>query len=176
MVIICNGKVLDFQKKIKIIALLVIVTMIVVGCILWALSNQMSNDEKIVLENSKDLRQMLKDPDSFKLQEDILLLWYKDSEEGELEFYTYISYGAKNGYGAMDRDTAMYKGYTYVGDFEELENTEEEEKKQLLLHAQTPYLIYKAYNLIGKDENEISESGIKKAIWINKEKIMQKIK
>jgi len=141
----------------------------------------LSNDELIAVENVKDLKSMLKDPDSLKLYEDVLIIWYTDLE-GDYNFYTYINYGAKNSYGAMSRSIAMYEGYIYIGDMEDIEDTditniikmepEERNEHAKLLKAQIPYLSFIAE---GIDNEDISKEGVKEVIRVNKNKIMRRI-
>ena len=100
------------SKKTKIVFYIVVIAVII---FLFSIYN-ISPDEEIAITNVKDLKSMLKDPDSLKLYEDVLIIWYTDLLEGDYNFYTYINYGAKNSYGAMIKSIAMYEGYSYIGD------------------------------------------------------------
>lgn len=86
------------KKKLKAIKAIIWITIlaiiVAVGLYLF-LTYRLTTDEKIAVNNVKDLKSMLKDPDSLKLYEDALVLWYTDSQ-GDFTFYTYINYGAKN--------------------------------------------------------------------------------
>ncbi len=54
----------------------------------------------------------MKDPDSFKLREDIVVIVDEDYTT-----YSFIVYSANNSYGASLTGLAMYKDYSYVGDY-----------------------------------------------------------
>jgi hypothetical protein len=177
---------LKMTKKLKFILLSIITVSIIVGGTYYYFSNQLSLEEKIAIDNVKDLKQMLKDSDSLKLNQDVLVIWYTD-KDGHNDFYTYINYGAKNGYGAMGKDIAMYKGYKYYGDFEDIEqidlgkdSEENLERKMELLSVQLPYLSYKVTSIIGEtpekeDIKKEANEKINKTIWVNKDKIIRKI-
>lgn len=163
------------SKKTKIVFYIVVIAVII---FLFSIYN-ISPDEEIAITNVKDLKSMLKDPDSLKLYEDVLIIWYTDIK-GDYNFYTYINYGAKNSYGAMIKSIAMYEGYSYIGDMEDTEDINiaetdpEKRNEQLkLLKAKTPYLSYIAKGI--QNEKDISKEGVKKVIRVNKNKIMRRI-
>jgi len=170
-----------FHLKDKKVFFVVIISVIIFASLFYFLLFHLSNDELIAVENVKDLKSMLKDPDSLKLYEDVLIIWYTDLE-GDYNFYTYINYGAKNSYGAMSRSIAMYEGYIYIGDMEDIEDTditniikmepEERNEHAKLLKAQIPYLSFIAE---GIDNEDISKEGVKEVIRVNKNKIMRRI-
>lgn len=83
-------------------------------------NRKLSVDEEIAVEIVESLRTNLKDPDSLKLYDDVLVIWF-ENDDGDLNFYTYIDYGGKNSYGAMIRGDAMYKGYSYLGSENDLD-------------------------------------------------------
>jgi len=183
------------NKKIKKVLYIVIIAAIISISLILFLLYHLSPYEQIAVTNVNDLRNMLKDPDSFKLYEDVLVIWYTDLA-GDYCFYTYIDYSAKNSYGAMVRSTAMYKGYSYVGNMEDIDDlkkdlrikesiepdsvsTKEMRNKILdLLSAQIPYLEYnvKVTHEAAHEELPIKNYGVKKVINVNKNKIMRVIK
>ena len=163
------------SKKTKIVFYKVVIAVII---FLFSIYN-ISPDEEIAITNVKDLKSMLKDPDSLKLYEDVLIIWYTDLE-GDYNFYTYINYGAKNSYGAMIKSIAMYEGYSYIGDMEDIEDiniaetdSEKRNERLKLLKAEAPYLCYMAKGI--DNEKDISKEGVKKVIRVNKNKIMRRI-
>jgi len=167
------------SKKTKIVFYIVVIAVIITTSLFLFSIYNISPDERIAITNVKDLKSMLKDPDSLKLYEDVLIIWYTDLE-GDYNFYTYINYGAKNSYGAMSKSTAMYKGYSYIGDMEDIEDiniaeTDSEKiyEKLKLLQAEMPYLHYMAIGI--DNEKDISKKGVKKVIRVNKNKIMRRI-
>ena len=167
------------SKKTKIVFYIVVIAVIITTSLFLFSIYNISPDEQIAITNVKDLKSMLKDPDSLKLYEDVLIIWYTDLE-GDYNFYTYINYGAKNSYGAMSRSIAMYEGYSYIGDMEDTEDiniaeTDPEKRNEWLklLKAEAPYLCYMAKGI--DNEEDISKEGVKKVIRVNKNKIMRRI-
>lgn len=167
------------SKKTKIVFYIVVIAVIITTSLFLFSIYNISPDEEIAITNVKDLKSMLKDPDSLKLYEDVLIIWYTDLE-GDYNFYTYINYGAKNSYGAMIKSIAMYEGYSYIGDMEDIEDiniaetdSEKRNERLKLLKAETPYLSYIAKGI--QNEKDISKEGVKKVIRVNKNKIMRRI-
>lgn len=172
------------SKKTKIVFYIVVIAVIITTSLFLFSIYNISPDEEIAITNVKDLKSMLKDPDSLKLYEDVLIIWYTDLE-GDYNFYTYINYGAKNSYGAMSKSIAMYKGYSYIGDMEDIEDiniediniaetdSEKIDEQLKLLKAKIPYLCYMAKGI--DNEKDISKEGVKKVIRVNKNKIMRRI-
>ncbi len=168
------------SKKTKIVFYIVVIAVIITTSLFLFSIYNISPDEEIAITNVKDLKSMLKDPDSLKLYEDVLIIWYTDLE-GDYNFYTYINYGAKNSYGAMSKSIAMYEGYSYIGDMEDIEEVTniikmdpEKRNEQLkLLNAKIPFLCYMAKGI--DNEKDISKEGVKEVIRVNKNKIMRRI-
>lgn len=117
----------------------------VVAMLLYA--NTLTPYEKLAVENCNTLKGMLKSPDSFKLNDDILV--YEDSDYGTIMF---IPYSGANSYGADIRSVAQFSnGTDYAGDYDELDRddfyTDKEYNDYLLIGF--PY----AYALaVGDDE------------------------
>lgn len=70
-----------------------------------AAKRELSEEEAFVLRDVKQLYNMMKNPDSFTLREDILC----DSQ------YVIIDYSGTNSYGGTIRDTAVFKDHVYLG-------------------------------------------------------------
>lgn len=139
------------------------------------LSNQLTLEEEIALRNVQDLKDRLKDPDSLKLYDDVLVVFYTGKEYiEEVDFFSYIDYGAKNSYGAMNRNTALYSGYDYIGTMEDAEDIDVikitfsgrslTDNEMRLLRARLAYLSY-----------QLSKEEAKSYEIVDREKIMRKL-
>ena len=80
----------------------------------------------------------------------------------------------------MIKSIAMYEGYSYIGDMEDIEDiniaetdSEKRNEQLKLLKAEAPYLYYMAKGI--DNEKDISKEGVKKVIRVNKNKIMRRI-
>jgi uncharacterized membrane protein YvbJ len=168
-------KKLVFKHKIFTIIITIIVLFCAVGLPLIS-TNMLSAEEKLAVTNVQDLKNTLKDPDSLKLYDDVLVIWHTD------DYYSYINYGAKNSYGAMDRDTAMYKGNTYIGTFTDVNNIKLATPKTndlILLQTQMPYLSYDLYlkTLNAGDQKAADkQKGTDKYTLIHSSKILSHLK
>ena len=99
----------------------------------------------------------MKNPDSFKLQDDILVIDYvdKNSSINEIYIFTYIDYTAENSYGGTVRSIAVYEGYTYIGELEDFDDMEkDDENYAIALQSRIAYL---ERGLYGDSEDLISE-------------------
>lgn len=119
-----QNKFLEFIGKVKGIALAHKLASIIVASFLSIvilfcsiglpiiLSNQLTTEEKMTIKNVQTLKGMLKDINSIVLNEDIEYLTI-----GGEDSYTYyfIDFGAKNGYGGYNRETAIFKNDEYLG-------------------------------------------------------------
>lgn len=178
-----KSKPIKIPKKALRVSIFVIIAVILsIGSFLFYNNYYIAPSEKIGLDNIKHLKSTLKDPDSLKLYEDVIILSYTDAQ-GENNLYTYIKYGAKNSYGAMGKAFAVYKGNEYIGDLYDLdeedystdiyENLNNLSYRLELSLAQIPYYLYtKDLEL----NNEDTEMGIKKSVIVRKEKIMIRLK
>ncbi len=78
---------------------------------------RLTDEEQLAYENAMKLKDMMKDPDSFKLYDEMFLLNHLD-EDGNIEFtYTIFKYGGTNGYGAVTTDEAIFKDGEYIMDY-----------------------------------------------------------
>lgn len=90
-------------------------------------------DEDRAAKNVEKLINMMKDPDSFILRGDVIVI--RDEETGD--YYTYIDHSGNNSYGASVRSTAIFKNYSYLCDYDDEEYDDEEwdtyeERKEIL--------------------------------------------
>ena len=100
--------------------------------------------------------------------------------KGDYIYKTYNNFCAKNSYCAKIKCIAMYEGYSYIGDMEDIEDiniaetdSEKRNERLKLLKAEAPYLCYMAKGI--DNEKDISKEGVKKVIRVNKNKIMRRI-
>lgn len=107
------------NKLLLLVSIMAIIVLLVCVAMKLAHSN-LSESETKALENCEYLIDHLKNPDSFKLYNDILLLREFDYETKEKTGeWMFIEYGATNGYGAMVRSTDAFDQQGYLGDINE---------------------------------------------------------
>lgn len=75
---------------------------------------QLNENDMLAYENCLTLKENLKNPDSFKLYSDIVMLRWSDNLMGNECNYMYINYGGTNSYGAVVRNTAIFDGTSYI--------------------------------------------------------------
>ena len=104
------------KKPLMIVAAIVAVA-IIVGLIINFVGSSLNEDEQLAYQNAVEMKSMMKDPDSFKLYDEMFLLKHFD-ENGENDFtYTVFKYGGANGYGAITTDEAIFKDGEYIMDY-----------------------------------------------------------
>lgn len=113
----CAMKPKMVSKKLIVTLGVAVVVVIVVVLIGLLVSNRLTENEKLVLENCKTLRNMCKDPTSFMLYDDVYI--YESKDVGTI---VYIEYGAKNSFGTMIRGLAIFGEEEYIGDFDDDED------------------------------------------------------
>ncbi len=157
--------------------LIPIIALIVIGAVsvYFALFYIGGDNGKLALSNTQKIKDMLKDPNSLILYEDVLTIFYLTDDVDETGFYTYIDYGAANSYGGIVRETAMFKDYTYVGtisDEEDLKSKaisdltkEEIETRLSLMKTHLPLLAW-----------QIGSEDVSSYDWIDKNKIIRNLK
>lgn len=155
----------NLLKVIICIGLILIVLSIAVYFIGNAITSTPEKD--MALHNVQKLKDMLKDPDSFKLYDDILVI-YQDINENNSVSYIYIDYGAKNSFGGMIRKTAMFKEYNYVGNYGDADgydvNAENIDRSLDFLNAGLTYLSYQVGTDSAKDYKIIAKNAIMKKL------------
>ena len=105
------------NKKSIIIATVVIALAVVIGLVVNLVGSTLTEDEQLAYQNAVEMKSMMKDPDSFKLYDEMLLLKHFD-DNGENDYtYTIFKYGGANGYGAITTDEAIFKDGEYIMDY-----------------------------------------------------------
>lgn len=106
------------KKKLTIIGGIV-AAIIVLFLVINFAGSSLNEDEQLGYQNAVDLKNMMRDPDSFKLYDEFFLLKHID-DNGENDYtYTIIKYGGANGYGAITTDEAIFKDGEYIMDYAE---------------------------------------------------------
>ena len=78
--------------------------------------SNLSEDEQLAYQNAVTMKKMMRDPDSFKLYDEMFLL--KHYDDGNIDYtYTIFKYGGANGYGAVTTDEAIFKNGDYIMDY-----------------------------------------------------------
>lgn len=81
----------------------------------------MDSNETLAYKNCLALKAMMKDPDSFKLYDNIVILERSGYGDTDATFtYTVIEYGGANSYGGIIKSTAIFVGNRYLSDYDEL--------------------------------------------------------
>lgn len=159
------------SKLVKRLIITGVIFIVIIGVVYYVNDNYFLSDcTQVAIKNTQNLKNMMKDPDSFKLYDDVLVVYYYISaEDDSVGFYTYIDSGAKNSYGGMARDTAMYFNNEYVGSIEDAIRLDgvliSNDNDLTLKKTHLPYLAYLA------NSNSVLFSEI-----VSKEKIMRHIK
>lgn len=104
------------KKPLLIVAGIAAVCVIVV-LIFNLIGSTLNEDEQLAYQNAVEMQSMMRDPDSFKLYDEMFLLKHHD-ENGELDYtYTIFKYGGANGYGAITTSEAIFKDGRYIMDY-----------------------------------------------------------
>lgn len=87
-----------------------------------------SLEEQYAIKNTQQLHDMMKDPDSFKLRNDVMVVRYED-KNGVRTYYTFINASANNSYGAAMQSVSVFKDATYFADLDDYDEWQDELKK-----------------------------------------------
>jgi len=132
-------------------------------------SNQLSVEEKMAIKNVQTLKDTLRDPSSLTLNNDIQFLTCKiaDSDDPSYTYY-FIDYGAKNGFGGIVRDIAVFKDNEYLGNQSEQDN----------VNVAFAFFDYSRYQIYGLNNSSISEFKVRyiDVGIISQDKVMKNIK
>ena len=106
-------------KKIGVLIAIEIALFAVIGIS----KSSLNANEKMAYECASDLRDKMKDPDSFKLYDEMFLLEYTN-EKGTSSVLVF-KYGGANSYGAILTDHAIYADGEYIMDYDEFSEMNE---------------------------------------------------
>lgn len=102
------------RKNLIIVATVIIILTCIIGFTFHYINSSLSEDEQFAYQNALKMQSMMKNPDSFKLYDEMVLL-KKFSEDGSLKCtYTIFKYGGTNTYGAFLTDEAIFKDHQYL--------------------------------------------------------------
>ncbi len=105
------------NNKPLIIVVAIVAVVIIVVLIIRFVGSTLNEDEQLAYQNAVEMQSMMKDPDSFKLYDEMFLLRHYD-DNGENDYtYTIFKYGGANGYGAITTDEAIFKDGEYIMDY-----------------------------------------------------------
>lgn len=77
----------------------------------------LTQHEQLAYQNATTMKRMMRDPDSFKLYDEMFLIEKLD-ENGNVQYtYTIFTYGGTNGYGAMTTAQAIFRDGEYLMDY-----------------------------------------------------------
>lgn len=105
------------NKKPIIIIAIVAVVILAIGLVVKFAGSTLNEDEQLAYQNAVKLKSMMRDPDSFKLYDEMFLLKRFDDDGSVKYTYTVFKYGGANGYGAITTDEAIFKDGNYVMDY-----------------------------------------------------------
>ena len=103
------------DKKKKPIAAAIIAVIILAIVMVTSFSGPTLNkSEQLAYQNAVKMKSMMRDPDSFKLYDQMFLIEKLD-ENGNVEYtYTLFTYGGTNGYGGVTTNQAVFKDSKYL--------------------------------------------------------------
>ena len=105
------------NKKPLLVVAAIAVVLAIGGLILNVMGSTLNEDEQLAYQNAMEMKSMMRDPDSFKLYDEMFLLKHYD-DNGEQDYtYTIFKYGGANGYGAITTDEAIFKDGEYIMDY-----------------------------------------------------------
>ena len=82
-------------------------------------SVELDENEELSYQNALQLRDMLKDPDSFKLYDTMYVLKQYYDDGTLFTTYCVFEYGGTNSYGGMIKSTAIFENNQYIMDFDD---------------------------------------------------------
>lgn len=107
------------NKKTIIIAAAIVAVILVVVLLANVAGSTLNEHEQLAYQNAMEMKSMMRDPDSFKLYDEMFLI-EKVDDNGNVEYtYTIFKYGGANGYGAITTDQAIFRDGEYIMDYAE---------------------------------------------------------
>lgn len=119
----------------------IVVLAIIVFLIINFVGSNLNEDEQLAYQNAVEMRSMMRDPDSFKLYDEMFLL--KHHDEGVVDYiYTIFEYGGTNGYGAIVTNEAIFKDGEYIMDYaDEPDEDDQDYIRQLMVKADLTFFM-----------------------------------
>lgn len=158
------AKTVKKNKKPIIIAAAVAAVILVIVLIANLAGSSLNEHEQLAYQNAVKMQKMMRDPDSFKLYDQMFLV-EKLGDDGSVEYtYTIFKYGGANGYGAITTDQAIFKDGTYIMDYADEPDEDDSNYGDMLLAK----LDMSLYQLIGDGDTY-------RTVDVNIEKIKDKM-
>ena len=133
------------NKKPLIIAAGIAVALLVVAVVANIAGSSLNEHEQLAYQNAVEMKSMMRDPDSFKLYDDMFLIEVLEDDGSVKYTYTLFKYGGANGYGAITTDQAIFKDGTYIMDY----GDEPDEDSSDYAEQLTTRLDLSLYSLVG---------------------------
>lgn len=156
-------KIKKIITPIAIIAALAIIAVTV----LTFINSSLNEDEQLAYQNAVELKNMMKNPDSFKLYDEMFVLKHHD-DYGKVDYtYTIFKYGGANGYGAITTDEAIFRDGEYIMDYaDEPDEDDSDYMKQLEAKANLALYILSGGDSDTWEKVDINIEKIKKKMGI----------
>lgn len=119
-------------KKVIIPVAIVAVIAIIAVLIFNVMRNNLNEDEQLAYQNALEMKSMMRDPDSFRLYDEMFLLKHHDDDGNVKYVYTIFKYGGANGYGAVTTDEAIFKDGKYIMDYADEPDEDDSNYKEQL--------------------------------------------
>ena len=123
-------------KKLVVPIMVLVVIVIIAALVINFAGSTLNEDEQLAYQNAVEMQSMMRDPDSFRLYDEMFLLKHLD-DDGNIDYiYTIFKYGGANGYGAITTDEAIFKDGEYIMDYaDEPDEDDRNYMEQLLVQA-----------------------------------------
>jgi hypothetical protein len=136
----------NLKKIIIPMVIVVIIAVIALGVTNFK-KNSLNEDEQLAYQNATEMKSMMKDPDSFRLYDEMLLLKCHDDDGNVKYTYTIFKYGGANGFGAITTDEAIFKDGDYIMNYaDELDEDDTNYLKKLEVKADLSFYILSGGN------------------------------
>lgn len=139
--------------------------LVLVVLLIMTFFSPLNKNEQMAYECAKELKEMLKDPDSFQLYDEMYIVEYTSKKNAENNQTVLVfKYGGSNSYGANITDRAIFLDGEYIMDYDEISDLKESDPD--FSEKFNAYWILK--------NAELGEDGFKK-INVNANKIKKKM-
>lgn len=138
----CTKK--TISKK-KIIVLVALTAVVIVSCIIVAISSGLNEYETLIYENCKTLQSKMKNPESLKIYDEVFILKPKDDDVS----FSFIRAGGSNSYGGMESDIIVFADSYYLGTYDYINS--QTEKTFLWKQVCAGYFEYQMHEMMGAD-------------------------